>query len=117
MGPVIVRALQAAHVANIAHADIRQHNILVIPSEEDMVRIALACGDISSEGNALRMIQLSVCKFVLNDWGEAIQLDDTTRGTSSVEDLLRLVKTVNDIWGVTDSKDLGRKRKRPSTEV
>eukprot|EP01041_Mallomonas_annulata_P001318 gene1318-2539_t len=97
MGPTMVRALRAAHSIDISHNDVRDTNILLIPSEYVMEQIVSSGGDISTEPAAIMNIDLSNCGFVLNDWGESVEIETDNCN-------LRHAKKANDSKQTIESK-------------
>jgi hypothetical protein len=76
VGIRIIEALQIAHtVSKIAHTDIKHNNVILIPATyEEYQRVApyVFAPDIGkSAGKILELFDLSTCKVVLNDWGNA----------------------------------------------
>jgi hypothetical protein len=111
MGAAMVRALQSAHSAYVAHADVRATNILVIPPNNIMAGISSALGDFEREKEAIRAIEIDDCLFILNDWGEGVTLrtlDALSREARAKEDLRLLVRTLECLCGTPDPLNFGR---------
>ena len=90
LGPAIVLVLRVAHASGIAHGDIRPANMLIVPPPQIAARIAKCRGDVLLECAQIKSIDLTRCRFVLNDWGEAKNGKSTSSElkTSDLADLL-----------------------------
>lgn len=71
LGPAMVCVLRVAHSAGITHGDIRPANMLIVPPPVVVARIAECRRDVLLELELIKSIDLTQCRFVLNDWGEA----------------------------------------------
>eukprot|EP01036_Dinobryon_divergens_P035260 gene35260-45660_t len=105
MGPTMVRALRVAHTEGISHNDVRDSNILLIPSPAIMEQIVSSGGDISIEPEAIMRIELANCEFVLNDWGESVQIKENLLNPPKTEDLKSLVVLLEGLCSIPGAED------------
>ena len=112
LGPAIITTLQAAHNVNIAHCDVRMRNILIIPPNGYMAKFAVR-RDIDEEIKLIQSIQLDFCDFILNDWGEAVVVNNRNKHKRFVDDLISFTEFISRFYHVTDSSYIGRKSEFP----
>ena len=99
---VIIEALKVAHQANLSHCDIRDSNILIVPPDDFMKVVINSIDDPTKTQNLYLSLSLGTCQFVLNDWGNAVNLNTTNRSERIKADLEMLILTVMRLGGCFD---------------
>eukprot|EP01031_Cornospumella_fuschlensis_P032015 gene32015-38711_t len=101
----------------VAHCDVRLPNILMLPPEGALQNVADAGDDIVSGRAAVMEIPLDQCTFLLNDWGNSKVLNVSNRTLHSVEDLLGLVRVLEQLGWAHDMSIVSPKREEPLSMV
>jgi len=90
----MVSVLRVAHSAGITHGDIWPANMLIVPPPLVVARIAECRRDVLLELELIKSIDLTQCRFVLNDWGEAkIGKSSSELKISDIANLLRALSS------------------------
>jgi hypothetical protein len=110
-GPKMVAFLEAAHSANIYHGDIRLPNLILVPSDGVMTKIATFQGDTRSEFPEITKLEIENCGLVLIDWGHGSTNKNKNKKKASA-DLINLVNTLTNplpmtsVSNVSSSSDM-----------
>ena len=114
MCPVIIEALNVAHLARLSHCDIRDSNILIVPPDSFMRKVIDSVDDQTATYDLYLSLSLVECNFILNDWGNAVNLSTTNQSERIKSDLEMLILTVMRLGGCID---LGQSMKKPCRPV
>jgi hypothetical protein len=102
VGVALVDTLQRVHEVGIAHGDIRVPNVLLVPRDDELLRHVNGKFRDMDECDALRDIDINDCAILLNDWGNAVQLDGN-RDSKVTEDLKMVVNMIRTLGSAVDT--------------